>query len=431
MSIQLRRGTQAQVDASTVHLLAGQPLIATDTGELTIATASQVPSVGKKFVPMELTQPRTYGASILGKQNTTTSTITVASSEYSYNSGNTTTITGYVFPEMEVSTMNHQSWADGYWAVYWPATYQPTSGSNLFPGAGKQIFKLKYHVSGQNYAYSYVYITINNASTYKANGKDCYIIINKEPGSKLNTSTRFNLLIAANTPTTPVRWEESTMISRTPGVVYYDGTKMQAQDNLSLSRLEVSGAGALDLVDGGNTLSFNPRTSEGTSVIHVSGVGNYVWALPAASGTLALRSDIPSVQSEQKVMMSDQVTLDSSNMGQGSITVDTATKGLSNAEITGFIVQVGGSVSYPGIYQFKLEDIYRVEPTMGGTIRSLGEISNASIAVAVESLTQSYGSNTFNYAAALQFSADSTAYGAAISVGFTYRGMTYANSGAY
>lgn len=85
MSIQLRRGTQAQVDASTVHLLAGQPLIATDTGELTIATASQVPSVGKKFVPMELTQPRTYGASVLYKQNTTTSTITVYSSEYNYD----------------------------------------------------------------------------------------------------------------------------------------------------------------------------------------------------------------------------------------------------------------------------------------------------------------------------------------------------------
>ena len=148
MSIQLRRGTQAQVDASTVHLLAGQPLIATDTGELTIATASQVPSAGKKFVPMELTQSRTYGASVLHKQDTTTSTITVASSESNYNAGNVTSITGYVFPEMGVGTMDHQSWADGHWVVYWPATYQPTSGSNLFPGAGKQIFKLKYHVSG-------------------------------------------------------------------------------------------------------------------------------------------------------------------------------------------------------------------------------------------------------------------------------------------
>lgn len=428
MSIQLRRGTQAQVDASTVHLLAGQPLIATDTGELTIATASQVPSVGKKFVPMELTQPRTYGASVLYKQNTTTSTITVYSSEYNYDHMQPTTITGYVFPEVTVSTMDNQSWADRKWVVYWPAEYQPTSGSNLFPGAGNQIFKLKYHVSGQNYAYTYVYITINNASTYKANGKDCYIIIDKDPSSSLNTNTRFNLLIAANTPTTPVRWEESTMISRTPGVVYYDGTKMQAQDNLNLSRLKVSGAGALDLVDSGNTLSFNPRTSEGASAITVSGVGNYVWTLPAASGTLARISDIPSVQPEQEVMMSDQVTLNSSNMGQGSITVNTATKGLSNAEITGFIIQATQG-STQRIYQFRLEDIYRIAETQG--YRTLGSIWNGYISVQAGSLTQSYGSNTFNYAADLHFSANANAYGVKVSAGFTYKGMAFANSGAY
>ena len=426
MSIQLRRGTQAQVDASTVHLLAGQPLIATDTGELTIATASQVPSAGKKFVPMELTQSRTYGASVLHKQDTTTSTITVASSESNYNAGNVTSITGYVFPEMSVGTMDHQSWADGHWVVYWPATYQPTSGSNLFPGAGKQIFKLKYHVSGQNYAYTYVYITIDNASTYKANGKDCYIIINKESGSSLNTSTRFNKLIAANTPTTPVRWEESTMISRTPGVVYYDGTKMQAQENLNLTYLKVSGTNALSLYNGGNYIFFNPRSSSNSLQISTSGVTDYTWDFPQQSGPLALLSDIPSVQPEHEVMMSDQVTLNSSNMGQGSITINTATKGLSNAEITGFIVQAEGR-----IYQFKLEDIYRVETTMGGTIRSLGSIFNSNVGVAVESLAQSYGSNTFNYTATFKFSANSIAYGVTVSAGFTYKGMAFANSGVY
>ena len=68
---------------------------------------------------------------------------------------------------------------------------------------------------------------------------------------------------------------------------------------------------------------------------------------------------------------------------------------------------------------------------MGGTIRSLGSIFNSSVGVAVESLTQSYGSNTFNYAATLQFSANSSAYGVKVSAGFTYKGMAFANSGAY
>ena len=428
MSIQLRRGTQAQVDASTTNLLAGQPLIATDTGELTIATAAQIPNEGKKFVPMELMQSRPYGASVLYKQNTTTSTITVATSLDAYNSGNVSSITGYVFPEMQVSTMDHQSWADGKWVIYWPATYQPTSGSNLFPGTGNQIFKLKYHISGQNYAYTYMYITISNASTYKANGKDCYIIIDSKPGSSLNDSTRYNKLIAANTPTTPIRWEESTMISRTPGVVYYDGTKMQAQENLNLSQLKVSGANALSLYDAGNYIHFYPRSSSNNLRISTSGITDYSWDFPQQSGTLALISDIPSVQPEQKAMMSDELTLNSSGMGQGYITVSTSTKSLSNAEITGFIIQVTeGSTSR--IYQFRLEDLYRITESMGS--RSMGSIWNNLISVSAEALTQSYESNTFNYTTTLRFSAQSSAYGAVVSAGFTYRGMAFANSGAY
>lgn len=421
MSIQLRRGTQAQVDASTVHLLAGQPLIATDTGELTIATASQVPSAGKKFVPMDLRAAKEYQLYMPGTSGTWTSPISGVTSP---------STSGFVF-DVSLSSMNYKdirinkpSWVSSALTESKCVIVKLDSTLNRGAfGGGYNYLKIEHTVSGQNKAITYF---VFNTYSSKLPDGDCYMVLSCGGGA-INTSNTSTPTVHSCNVVEVVSGD--SYLSRTPGVVYYDGTKMQAQNTLALNvlsvdySLKVDGSNTLRLDCGGRSVCFDPSRSNTDLRISSAGDSNHYWDFPQQSGTLALLSDI---QPEHEVMMSDQVTLNSSNMGQGSITINTAIKGLSNAEITGFIVQAGGR-----IYQFKLEDIYRVETTMGGTIRSLGSIFNSNVGVAVESLTQSYGSNTFNYTATFKFSANSTAYGVTVSAGFTYKGMAFANSGAY
>lgn len=231
MSIQFKRGTQAKVDAETTTLLRGQPLIATDTGELTIGTeTNQLAQLGKKYVPMELMKQKEYQLSMssdsYGEWTNPISGVTSPSTS------------GFVFQ----TTLSSIDYTDIRTALPTWATVSGMSGNSFVVvkipsavsrsafGGGYNYLKIESAVSGQNKAITY--FVFNTYSTKLPDG-NCYMILSCEGGGINTTNTSTPTVINCSIIEVVAG---DTYLNRSAGYTYYDGKKLVAKSDVALTR---------------------------------------------------------------------------------------------------------------------------------------------------------------------------------------------------